>query len=339
MNTWARRLLLTAAIALVPLAIVGCGDDDDASSEASAQSPYSGKVLTFGMVPAEDAERALDDAANLERYLEAELPGLEVELFIGPSYAATIEAMKSGKVDFAYYGPFSYYIARSVGAGAVAALAFQEGDSPPGYYSILYARNDSEVTSLDQLAGREGEFKYALVDPGSTSGNLAPHAMLYEADLDVATITENLTYAGGHDKSAIATAAGQTQIGASYEGMLYDLCARGDVPGVKDVAGGGQFSGDCGDTEDPGALVLLEKFLLPASPISYRDTMDEELAHAVIDAMLRWHERDPEGYAKFAELTEGTEDTESRLIRYGPENFTQIEQMCSRPELADICPK
>lgn len=356
-----RKFLLLAgtAVAISSTAVfaVACGgDDDDDDGDPTATTapgqtppptatpttppdPFEGMTLRFGLLPSEDAEKVLEEAENLEGYLEDQLAGLDVELFIGPNYAATIEAMKEGDIDFAYFGPFSYYIARTAGAKAESAMAFQNGDVTPGYYSVLYARRSSGITDISQLVGQEGSFDWALTDPSSTSGNLAPRAMMYDAGLDVETIDGNLVYAGGHDKSAIATADGQTQVGASFEAMLYDLCEDGAIPGVADVAGGGQFGGDCGDPNAEGALVLLDKFLLPASPIAYRTDMDETLAQAVIDAMLAWREVDPEGFKAFAEVTEGLDDAESRLVAYDHSNFTQIEEMCSRPELADVCPK
>jgi phosphonate transport system substrate-binding protein len=365
-----RKFLLVLGTALVlattAVAAVACGGDDDddvagptavsgntgntpaagpttaavaAATPTTAADPFEGKELRFGLLPSEDAAKVLEEAQYLEEYLKRELPGLDVELFIGPNYAATIESMKEGDVDFAYFGPFSYYIARSVGANAESAVAFQSGDTTPGYYSILYARNSTGVNDISTVVGNENSYDWALVDPGSTSGNLAPRAMMYEVGLDVSEIDQKLVYAGGHDKSAIATADGQTQMGASFEAMLYDLCNNGTIPGIRDVAGGGQFPGDCGDPNADGALVLLKKFLLPASPIAYRTDMDPEVAEAVIDALLSWHEVDPEGYARFAEVTEGLDDQESRLVRYDHSNYTQIEEMCSRPELADVCPK
>lgn len=358
--------LAAAMVAFTAVAGFACGGDDDdddgsapavaaaqspASGQAAGQTaapsptatpdpqPYKGKKLRFGLLPSEDAEKVLTEAKHLEAYLEKALPGLAVDLFIGPSYATTIEAMKEGSVDFAYFGPFSYYIARTTGAKAEAAIAFQEGTKTPGYYSILYARKSTGITSLASLKGKETSVNWALVDPGSTSGNLAPRAMMYDAKLDVAAIDTKLVYAGGHDKSAIATTNNQTQVGASYEAMLYDLCKKGIIPGIKDLAGGGQTPGDCGDPNADGALVLLQKFLLPASPIAYRSTMDEKLSKAVIDALLTWHEKDPEGFAKFAEITDGKTAKDTKMVAYNHTNFTQIEAMCSRPELKDVCPK
>jgi len=325
---WRQKLLAVGLMLVLPLA-AACSEEED-------------MVLRFGLLPSEDAEKVLQEAESLKAYLEGEIDGLTVELFIGPNYAATIEAMKSNEVDFAYFGPFSYFIARATGAEVVSELAFQQGDTSPGYYSVIYARADSDVKSLADLMGQEGEIPIALVDPGSTSGNLAPQAMFLAAGLDLAKLAESTVYAGGHDKSALATFQGTAEVGASFEAMLYDLCGQGLIAGVVDAKGGGQYPGDCsGNTgTDADMLVTLEKFLLPASPIAARTNMDEELRTQVIDAMLAWSTNDPEGFSRFAEVTEGTDDdTDVKLVRYGHENYSGIEAMCSSPELAEFCPK
>ena len=362
-----RWLLLGTLVAIVPLVLAACGDDDDDddggndpvptsttapdnSDEPTATSEpedegdddqttsWEGTTLNFGILPSEDQQTARENNEVLAAFLEEQLPGLDVTIFVGPAYAAVIESMKSDDVDFAYFGPFSYFIARQTGAGAVAAIAFSNpGGAEPGYYSVFYARNDTGITSLEDLAGREGDFDYAFVDPGSTSGNLAPHAMLYEAGLDVATIDANSRFAGGHDKTAIATGDGQIQVAPSYEEMIYEQCELGTIPGVKDLVGGGQFPGDCGDPDADGALVLLQKFLLPASPISYRDDMDPELREAVVNAILDWPSLDRESFERWAEASDSGQDGVV-MVPYGPENYTQIEEMCSREELKDICP-
>ena len=43
---------------------------------------------------------------------------MEVELFIGTDYTATVEAMRAGNLDVAMFGPFSYVLANDLaGAG------------------------------------------------------------------------------------------------------------------------------------------------------------------------------------------------------------------------------
>ena len=50
---------------------------------------------------------------NLWSVLSRELD-MEVELFIGTDYTATVEAMRAGNLDVAMFGPFSYVLANDL---------------------------------------------------------------------------------------------------------------------------------------------------------------------------------------------------------------------------------
>ncbi len=119
-----------------------------------------------------------------------------------------IEAMKANELEFAFFGPFSYVLAKDGGAKIEAAVTIQDFEGiPPSYYSVIYARGDSGITSLKDYAGKEDKFKFAFVDAGSTSGFLAPSKMLIDSGANIDTVRKNQILAGGHDKSAIATYA------------------------------------------------------------------------------------------------------------------------------------
>ena len=358
MSKWLKPWLVLGAILAVVAISAACGGDDDTTSGTQGPKPtaaptstptpdpepWKGKTITFALVPAEDTAKLLDSNKILKEYLEKALPGLKVDLFTGPSYAVVIEAAKSEKVDFISFGPFSYVIAKDTGAKIEAALATQaDPNTPPGYWSTIYARGDSGITKLQDLKGKEDTIPVALVDPGSTSGYLAPSNMLKSAGLDLAKIWKNQLIAGGHDKSALAVYQGKTKVGASYEAMLYDLCKSGLINRVVDKAEGGYVKGDC-QKSGAGAgrdddLVIINKFLLPASPIAYRTTLDPRISQAVIEALLKWKAVDKVSAVKWmAGLGDNKNDT-VELVKYGDEKYGQIRQMCTQPELKDICPK
>jgi phosphate/phosphite/phosphonate ABC transporter binding protein len=284
----------------------------------------------------------LESGKLLEEYLESELKGLDVKLFVGPAYAATIEAMKANELEFAFFGPFSYVLAKDGGAKIESAVAIQDVEGvPPSYYSVLYARGDSGVTSLKDLVGTEGKNKVAFVDAGSTSGFLAPSKMLIDGGVNIDEVRKGQILAGGHDKSAIATFSGQTQVGASFEAMLYSLCKQGLIDTVIDRAGGGNSPGDCkksGANNDPSDdLITLAKFQLPASPFVYRTTMDPKLSKAVVDAMLNWKKNDPEGFGKYTEKYSDSKVAAFAMVPYSDKEFESIRAMCKEEKLKDIC--
>lgn len=352
-------LLALAAIGIVGASLVaGCGGDDDDDDDVGGTTPaataaptatptvdpqpWRGTQVRFGLLPSEDQQSVLESGKLLESYLEKQLPGLDVKLFVGPAYAATIEAMKANELEFAFFGPFSYVLAKDGGAKIEAAVTIQDFEGiPPSYYSVIYARGDSGITSLKDYAGKEDKFKFAFVDAGSTSGFLAPSKMLIDSGANIDTVRKNQILAGGHDKSAIATYAGQTQIGASFEAMLYDLCKQGTIDTLIDKAGGGNSPGDCkksgANTDPKDDLITLAKFQLPASPFVYRTTMDPKLSKAVVDAMLGWKKTDPESFAKYTEKYSDSKKAAFGMVPYTDKEFESIRAMCREPKLKDIC--
>lgn len=357
-----RKLLLPGVMvmaAMISLGLAACGGDDDDDTSVTVPAgataaptatptvdpePWKGKQVRFGLLPSEDQQSVLESGKLLEKYLESQLKGLDVKLFVGPAYATTIEAMKANELEFAFFGPFSYVLAKDTGAKIEAAMTIQDFEGvAPSYYSVLYARGDSGITSLKDLIGKEDKIKTAFVDAGSTSGFLAPSKMLLDAGVNIDKIRDGQILAGGHDKSAIVTAAGQTQIGASFESMLYELCKQGTIDTVQDKAGGGNTPGDCkksGANNDPkDDLITLAKFQLPASPFVYRTTMDPKLSAAVIDAMLNWKTKDPEGFKAYTIKYSDSKVSAFAMIKYTDKEFETIRAMCKEPKLSDICAK
>jgi phosphate/phosphite/phosphonate ABC transporter binding protein len=352
-----RRFMLLgglAATAVIGTALAACGGDDDDDDVPPGQTaaptatatpdpePWRGMQVRFGLLPSEDQQSVLESGKLLETYLEKQLKGLDVKLFVGPAYAATIEAMKANELEFAFFGPFSYVLARDGGAKIEAAVAIQDFEGvPPSYYSVLYARGDSGITTLKDYVGKEDKNKIAFVDAGSTSGFLAPSKMLIDGGANIDTVRKNQILAGGHDKSAIATFAGQTQIGASFESMLYDLCKQGLIDTLIDKAGGGNSPGDCkktGANSDPkDDLITLAKFQLPASPFAYRTTMDPKVSKAVVDAMLNWKKNDPESFAKYTEKYSDSKKAAFGMVAYTDKEFESIRGMCREEKLKEIC--
>ncbi len=348
---------LTALTVLSASLAAACGGDDDddgtaptvagqtAAPTATATPnplPWKGTQVRFGLLPSEDQTSVLESGKLLETYLEKQLPGIDIKLFVGPAYATTIEAMKSNELEFAFFGPFSYVLAKDGGAKIESAVTIQDFEGvPPSYYSVIYARGDSGITSLKDYAGKEDKFKFAFVDAGSTSGFLAPSKMLIDSGVNIDTVRKNQILAGGHDKSAIATFAGQTQIGASFEAMLYDLCKQGTIDTVTDKAGGGNSPGDCkksGANSDPkDDIITLPKFQLPASPFVYRTTMDPKVSKAVVDAMLAWKKNDPESFAKYTQKYSDSKKAAFGMVAYPDKEFESIRAMCREEKLKDIC--
>lgn len=132
------------------------------------------ETLTLGSVN-DNVKKHLARFAPLAEELERQLAqdGItEVDILVLPSSEAMEKALRSGDVDLYIDSPL------------VAAQVAREGNGVPflrrwkdgvgSYHSIILARNDSGVETLQDLRGRRIGFQ----DPDSTSGFLLPAGLL-----------------------------------------------------------------------------------------------------------------------------------------------------------------
>lgn len=210
--------------------------------------------LVFAAVPSEESGTLQQDFQPVLDMLAKET-GKKVVFQKATDYAAIIEGQRSGKIDIAKYGPFSYVLARKKGvrATAVAGQVEQRGGKP-GYQSYAISRPDSGIRSLADFRGR----KVCFVDPTSTSGYLYPKAALLRAGVNPDTDIHPV-FAGGHDAAALAVAKGDCDAGFAYDTMV-----------DRQLVDSGQLR--------PGQLnVLWRSEVIPGDPAAVSDDLDPAL--------------------------------------------------------------
>ena len=69
--------------------------------------------LTIGLIPSEDSQAMIEASKQVLDTLQTRL-GMPVVPFVATDYNGIIEALRAGKLDVAYLGPFSYVLATSV---------------------------------------------------------------------------------------------------------------------------------------------------------------------------------------------------------------------------------
>ena len=186
-----RSVVATAAIALaVAVPSVAFAADAPAASDC----PNNGTVR-FGVEPYEDGGKLLPVYNDLIKLLSDKL-GCKVELFIGTSYTAEVEAMRSGKLEIGEFGPLGYVLAHQV-AKAEAFASFADKNGQPSTYTAgIYTWPGSGVTTLADVKGKS----FAYSDAASTSGHLFPASALAHAGIDPDKGITAL-YAGSHTAS------------------------------------------------------------------------------------------------------------------------------------------
>jgi phosphonate transport system substrate-binding protein len=132
-----------------------------------------------------------------------------------------IEAMRFGRIEVAYFGPFSYVLAKSRAPGIEPfAVGVERGS--PSYTSVLIANKNGPVKSFADVKGQP----FAFGDQASTSSHLAPRAhLLKQAGLDGASDYKAI-HLGAHDAVARAVQAGQAPAGALSKPIFDTLVAR-----------------------------------------------------------------------------------------------------------------
>jgi len=195
------------------MALAACGQG--AATESDQASSAQPKTLVFAAVPAEESTSLQQSYGTVLELLEKET-GATIEFQNATDYAAVIEGMRAGQIDIAFFGPFSYVLAKNQDPGItpVAAVVDDKG-AEPGYQSYGIVPADSDIDDLADFAGKT----VCFVDPNSTSGYLYPTAGLIKAGVDP---VKGLTpvYAGGHDASALTVARGQCDAGFAYDQMV-----------------------------------------------------------------------------------------------------------------------
>ena len=196
--------------------LVACGTQENISGNAAKEEI---KVLRMGLIPADDAEEMLRSYEPVKEYLSEKL-GMLVEIKVTSDYTAAIEAMRAKHIDMAWFGPFSYIIAANVAGAEAIVNGVRRSDGKSDYRSIIVARADSGINTLDDLKGKS----FAFVDPASTSGNLIPRKILIENGINPEKDFSISYYAGTHNAVEYAVANGKVDAGAdsdnSYERMV-----------------------------------------------------------------------------------------------------------------------
>lgn len=210
-----RLVAVTSLSALLPL-----------WAQAQGKDPAR---LRVALLPDENAASIIQNAQPLKRYLEQTLKK-DVEITVTTDYSSMIEAMRFGRIEVAYFGPFSYVLAKSK-APTIEPFAVGVERGSPTYQSVLIATAGGPVKTLADVRGKP----FGFGDQASTSSHLAPRAhLLKKFQLD-GEKDYRPVHLGTHDAVARAVQAGQVPAGALSKPILDNLIARGTVDASKIV--------------------------------------------------------------------------------------------------------
>ncbi len=179
-------------------------------STATAQAAIEHKEIVMGFNPAENVDVVEMNGKAFSEYYEKKT-GYKVKTFIATDYTALIEALRSGRIDFAWLPPFSYVKAEKIADAKVLLKAVRRGRA--AFYSAIITRADKNIKSVQDLKGKN----IAWVDPSSTSGHIFPKAnLMTKFNIDPDEYFGKQIFAGSHDSLVLAVLNGTVDAGATF---------------------------------------------------------------------------------------------------------------------------
>lgn len=222
--------------------------------------------LVMGLIPAENNEEMIKTFEPMRAYLEKKL-NKKVKLFTATDYAGVVEAMRKKRVDIAWFGPLSYYLAEMEAGAEAFAVGIREGSDSPTYKSLFVAPCDSGIKSIADLKGKS----VAFVNPASTSGGLMPTYMVKKATgMMPEQYFGKFTYSGSHDAAELAV-----------KNKTVDAAADNDITYTKML--------EKGLITKESNCIIAESTPLPGSPLVYRGDLDKKLKAEIKEVILNAH--------------------------------------------------
>ncbi|MBI5441505.1 MAG: phosphate/phosphite/phosphonate ABC transporter substrate-binding protein [Deltaproteobacteria bacterium] len=267
-GSWS-SMLLCGLLALAPLLLAGCGRSERAI--APGPEPGGGPLL-IGLMPEKNIFAQIDRFELLANYL-ASSTGRPVQLRILSRYGNIIRNFESDNLDGAFFGSFTYVLARRKLNVEVLARP-ERPDGTSTYHGLLIARKDSGIRSVQDLRGKV----FAFVDKATMAGYLFPLALLRkEGVADYERYFKEAYFAGTHEDVARDVLERRAQAGA-LKNTVYEALVATDPGFRREVA------------------ILATSKKVPENGLAVRAAMPPGLKERIRSALLGM-DRNPAGAA------------------------------------------
>ncbi|WP_118133990.1 phosphonate ABC transporter substrate-binding protein [Oceanicella sp. SM1341] len=250
---------------------------------ASAEGMAGLTEFRIGILGGEnEADRLRSNECIKTRF--EELLGVPVSLYPAADYAGVMEGLLGGNLDYAQLGASGYAGVYLENPDAVTPiLTVQQLDGSTGYYSVMVARADSGITSLEDMKGKHLGF----ADPNSTSGYLIPSVVLSQEGYTAGNFFGSTSFSGGHEQNVIAVLNGDVDAGvtwASGVGEWEEGYSNGNLRKMVDK----------GLLDMNDLVQIWQSPLIPNGPNVVRNALPQEVKDAVKQSLLALPTDDPE---------------------------------------------
>jgi phosphonate transport system substrate-binding protein len=189
-------------------------------------------VITF--VPSAEVGKITVAGQGIADWLNKET-GLNFQIEVGTSFAASIEALGAGKAQIGFLNTFSVLLAdakygidpalatvRKYAVNEMSPDKELKDSMQPFYRGQFFTKADSGITKLEDLKGKN----FCFVDPNSTSGFIIPNIVLKAAGIDYEAGDMTATFAGSHPNVGVAVYNGDCDAGVTYIDIRTDQAAK-----------------------------------------------------------------------------------------------------------------
>ena len=203
---------------LFGLAILSC---TQVEGKPPAQSATP-KPLLIGLIPEQNIFKQVERYEPLANYLASKM-GMEIKLKVLARYGNIIDNFVSMGMDGAFFGSFTYALARRK-LGVEVLVRPESPDGSSTYHGLIFVRKDSQITNVRGMKGK----RFVFVDKATTAGFLLPLAYFkIQGVKDYRAHFKETYFAGTHEDAIYDVLNKKADIGAA-KNTVFERLAQAD---------------------------------------------------------------------------------------------------------------
>jgi phosphonate transport system substrate-binding protein len=241
-----------------------------APEEPPATKSFRQQELLIGLIPEQNIFRQRERYLLLGKYLTARL-GIAVNFTSLSRYGNIIDRFRGEKMDGAFFGSFTYGLARQqLSVEPLARPVNLDGTST--YHGYIFVRKDSGISTAADMRGKH----FAFVERATTAGYLFPLAYFRASGIhDPLRYLGQSFFAGSHDAAILAVLHKEADVGAA-KNTIYDQLAHENKRIEQEL------------------VILAASGVVPQNCLAVRKDLDPVLKEELKRTLLGM-EKDPEG--------------------------------------------
>jgi len=269
-----KMLLATTAIAAIVT-----------SATAPALADSHAKVFRVGILGGENEADRLRNNQCLIDLLPAAIGVSEVKLFPAADYDGVVQGLLGGTLDYAELGASAYAKVYLTDPKAIdPVLTTEQVDGATGYYSIMLAKKESGIKTIDDMKGKSLGF----ADPDSTSGYLVPSVALpAQLGMPMDQYFAKTGFGGGHENGVLEMLKGTFDAAVTWSSGVGDYDDGYTAGNIRKMVDKGLL--DMADVNE-----VWRSPLIPNGPIVVSNKLDKDVRAKFISFMKAMPTDNPE---------------------------------------------